>query len=976
MGLCYFTKIIKMDPKNFLLAFKSAEYKNIITLIQYNNFINETLIQAKTNGLDINKEFIESVFPKSKEIKEIEELEEIIDPEFSDELEGIDLGTKIPLKWVNQETLTTKNKYLKILIDNGFKNENLPTNTIKNIINSTSRILDRCNNPQNWNKDNIQGVVIGKVQSGKTISMLTLMSMALEEKYNLIIVLAGGNDTLRNQTQNRINTSFDIGHNRDLESSTKLGEYGSIGGHRSWSENILKYDSKLGEGKPTIICIKKRKEILEKLNNDLIEYNNAYKRIPKQYKEIVALILDDEVDSYSQNIKHKKGGSEIYKGIVNLRKNIEKNTYVGYTATPQACFASDPNGIVGFPRDFVWLLETEKGSNNITESYLGLNEYFNKWNNLLVTNLNPFDWPTYIKDINNGKSIHVSSPRTGTLIPIKKDSPKMDELVQIEIDSYIIDKRIDYPSNFIDSCIYFILGASIRWYRFSKQNKINITQLNIHDIQNKFPYHTMMWHIDKTIDRQNDITIIIQKIFIMIKNDFDKKSYTNYEKVIDKINNVTKSLTNYEPVIIKELIIYIEKVFKILFVPEESSNFVKTINSTTQDLKLDWHEEHEFVEAKHVKKICVINGGDTLSRGVTIKNLAVSVYTRNSKITFGDTALQMNRWFGHKFKYVDLCQLYINRQTEITFEQIADADDKFRKIIKKNILEDIPPLSTAYKLFSNTLFRLTSPSKSKFIENKIYDFSGELHQLLEPVFSKNELTFQKCVEHNYIRYNEWRIKLKQKYKVVENHLNRCTLIKDVSVQDIRTLFNELDINDDACYMSPESLLSYLDLWENEYSNQNLQYDIPGFNIALMNNPENKSSKFRQYQRKIYSNKEKIDSTLLKSQVNEKIVFDRFVSGARKTDKEFLGEKFIDKDIEWHKNENNRVNYERNERENILIAFNEFDPNYIKRGISFEPNEEGYLNPEIPIVSYFISFNTGEPKYTIHNNKFKIKSNDE
>jgi hypothetical protein len=213
-----------MDPKKFLLAFKSAEYKNIITLIQYNNFINETLIQAKTNGLDISKEFIESVFPKSKEIIEIEELEEIIDPEFSDELEGIDLGTKIPLKWVNQETLTTKNKYLKTLIDNGFQNENLPPNTIINIINSTSRILDRCNNPENWVKDNIQGVVIGKVQSGKTISMLTLMSMALKEKYNLIIVLAGGNDTLRNQTQNRINTIVAFFHKTLYPDAYKTNE--------------------------------------------------------------------------------------------------------------------------------------------------------------------------------------------------------------------------------------------------------------------------------------------------------------------------------------------------------------------------------------------------------------------------------------------------------------------------------------------------------------------------------------------------------------------------------------------------------------------------------------------------------------------------------------------------------------------------------------------------------------------------------
>jgi len=54
------------------------------------------------------------------------------------------------------------------------------------------------------------------------------------------------------------------------------------------------------------------------------------------------------------------------------------------------------------------------------------------------------------------------------------------------------------------------------------------------------------------------------------------------------------------------LYVYIEKVFSILFKPEESSNFVKTINSTTQDLKLNWHEEHLFAEDKHVKKIPIV----------------------------------------------------------------------------------------------------------------------------------------------------------------------------------------------------------------------------------------------------------------------------------------------------------------------------------------------------------------------------------
>jgi hypothetical protein len=244
------------------------------------------------------------------------------------------------------------------------------------------------------------------------------------------------------------------------------------------------------------------------------------------------------------------------------------------------------------------------------------------------------------------------------------------------------------------------------------------------------------------------------------------------------------------------------------------------------------------------------------------------------------------------------------------------------------------------------------------------------------VISKKEISLQDCINFNYNIYNNWKIDvLKKEKNITVNHLNRCTLVRNIDKSNIRNLFENLDINIDACYMSPEYFLNYLDIWETEFQKNNLMHSIPGFNVAFMNNPNKDKNKFRQYQRKIYAKKEKNNIQILKEQSKDKIIFDRFVSGARKTDNDFLGEKFIDQSLEWHKNPNNLNAYQRDERENILIVFYEFDPNYIKKGHSFVEGDEGFLNPDIPIVSYFISFNTGGPKYSIHNNIFQVETDE-
>jgi hypothetical protein len=71
----------------------------------------------------------------------------------------------------------------------------------------SDEILDQCGDPQSANF-HIRGLVLGDVQSGKTSNYTALANKAADVGYELIIVLAGIPELLRQQTQKRLDKEF------------------------------------------------------------------------------------------------------------------------------------------------------------------------------------------------------------------------------------------------------------------------------------------------------------------------------------------------------------------------------------------------------------------------------------------------------------------------------------------------------------------------------------------------------------------------------------------------------------------------------------------------------------------------------------------------------------------------------------------------------------------------------------------------
>lgn len=78
---------------------------------------------------------------------------------------------------------------------------------------SSEKILKQCANPDyattlSNTKLHKRGLVVGDVQSGKTANYLSLINLACDYGYEAIVLLAGMTDSLRVQTQKRIDSGF------------------------------------------------------------------------------------------------------------------------------------------------------------------------------------------------------------------------------------------------------------------------------------------------------------------------------------------------------------------------------------------------------------------------------------------------------------------------------------------------------------------------------------------------------------------------------------------------------------------------------------------------------------------------------------------------------------------------------------------------------------------------------------------------
>ncbi|RTQ45840.1 alpha-1,4 polygalactosaminidase [Hymenobacter gummosus] len=217
----------------------------------------------------------------------------------------------------------------------------LPADATDKLIKDTAEILGLCGSPSAPTSAET-GLALGYVQSGKTMSFTTLIAMARDNGYQVIIVLAGTQNALVDQSVKRLKKDLQIDDDNSREwrilpnpdVTNSLDNIGStLKEYKRGSGSRLKQ-------RTTIVAVTKNRTQLDKLIEVIEQLRDEFEGVP-------TLIVDDEADQAGMNTENKKNRdrdakgltrkkSPVYAQLLRLKNALPHHTYVQYTATPQA----------------------------------------------------------------------------------------------------------------------------------------------------------------------------------------------------------------------------------------------------------------------------------------------------------------------------------------------------------------------------------------------------------------------------------------------------------------------------------------------------------------------------------------------------------------------------------------------------------------------------------------------------------------
>ncbi len=233
----------------------------------------------------------------------------------------------------------------ELLRSKGFANPDrtLNENGVR-VLDETYRIMQVCGNP-NTPTNSETGIVIGYVQSGKTLSFTTLTALARDNDYQIVIIIGGTSVNLLDQSTKRVRKDLRIDSRYGFEQKwTQITnphtqeDFDTITNALDQWANPTFQNSRC---RTILITVMKNGSHLRNLT-DLINGTNL--------NGVPTLIIDDEGDQASLNTRARWAArqgidvedltenevSTIYRRITALRNIFPHHTFLQYTATPQA----------------------------------------------------------------------------------------------------------------------------------------------------------------------------------------------------------------------------------------------------------------------------------------------------------------------------------------------------------------------------------------------------------------------------------------------------------------------------------------------------------------------------------------------------------------------------------------------------------------------------------------------------------------
>ena len=225
--------------------------------------------------------------------------------------------------------MITNGNILTQVFENGHYSPQQQESSLKNAV----RIYNKLPNPENHIKSNV-GIVVGRVQSGKTANIITLSALALDNGHKIVVLFLSDTNNLLTQNTERFMENFDSIDGVEVVKKSKDGDFDAVLDEQTLA-SLYEDDTKL------VICSLKHTKHIQEIN-ELISKS--------PYKDDYSLIIDDEGDDIGLNtatfsekfVQDKQGNvfeaerTSTNCAIVGLKKSMTKLGYISLTATPEA----------------------------------------------------------------------------------------------------------------------------------------------------------------------------------------------------------------------------------------------------------------------------------------------------------------------------------------------------------------------------------------------------------------------------------------------------------------------------------------------------------------------------------------------------------------------------------------------------------------------------------------------------------------
>lgn len=572
-------------------------------------------------------------------------------------------------------------RYREYLIREAKLNINIVNNLDNHILRDLMNYLgDPCSESPFFRR----GLVIGDVQSGKTATYTGLICKAADSGYKVVILLTGITESLRSQTQKRIESGIigiSITGLKDKKQSkiiTRVGVGKDNGPIKVTAMTSMEYDfigskdqitTSLENHKLVMFIVKKNTKVLDKLYYWLHSMNANSLDSKIHYP---MLLIDDEADNASINTNKEEDDPTKTNEIIRKLANVfTQTTYVGFTATPFANVFINPDTKEEmlnddlFPKNFIYVLQPPS-------NYIGPSQIFSK-------NGKHRDSLVWIQDI--------------------EEPEEPDNTFDITNNFYFKHKKEwcgELPKSLFTSIYSFFLANVVRDLRGDSLEP-----------------RTMMVNMSRFVKVQAYIKGKIESLYNEVYNEI-KINFSDNED--DNVNNkLYKDLKNCWDENFRNINIKWDDVCKKQNLLRAIENIeIIIVNSGKNSGKLDYEKN------PHLRAIAI--GGLALSRGLTLEGLIISYFYRNTA-TF-DVLMQMGRWFGYRKNYEDLFRIWTSKKSADWYNEIADATDELKSDISRMKDAKLTPADFGLRVRDDSEdLKITAANKMRYADNKIEQIS-------------------------------------------------------------------------------------------------------------------------------------------------------------------------------------------------------------------------------------------------------------